>query len=78
MGIFSRKKKPPAAIGMKGQPVYVNPPANADARLKRNLVRIAKCEFYMSILEPGTELYESWKAEHTRRKLFVEKRKEQS
>jgi hypothetical protein len=46
MGIFRRKKKP-AAIGTKGQPVHVNLPADANPRLKRNLARIAKCKFYM-------------------------------
>jgi hypothetical protein len=73
MGIFKKKKKVPAAIGSKGQPVYVNPPANADSRLKRNLIRIEKCKFYMSILDPvaDKEMYESWKKEHDRRTAFV-------
>lgn len=73
MGLFKRKKSKPVAIGTKGQPVYVNPPASADSRLKRNLVRIEKCKFYMSILDPKAdkETYESWKREHDRRTAFV-------
>jgi hypothetical protein len=77
MGIFRRKKKP-AAIGTKGQPVHVNLPADANPRLKRNLARIAKCKFYMDHFKPGTKEHNSWKKEYDRRKLFLAERREAS